>query len=121
MNKKEDIGLIVFFGTEDINATHHFYVDVFGLTLHRDQGICRIYDVEGGGRLGFCQHIKVVKDEKSPIITLVTEDVDGVYKKLKEKGAVIKHPPKENNKFNIYHFFLQDPNGYTLEVQKFLD
>ncbi len=119
MNEK-DQGLIVFLGTKDLEITHRFYHEVIGLSLYKDQGLCRIYAVEGGGKLGFCQHITIIHEEKSPIITLVTEDVDRLYEKLTEKGFTVKHPPKENPKFNIYHFFIEDPNGYTLEIQKFL-
>lgn len=113
-------GLIVFFGTEDLEITHRFYHEIIGLSLYKDQGLCHIYDVEGGGKLGFCEHIKILKDKKSPIITLVVEDVDALYEKLVSNSIVVKHPPKENPKFNIYHFFLEDPNGYTVEIQKFL-
>ena len=29
--------------------------------------------------------------------------------------------PQVNEKYNIYHFFLRDPEGRKLEVQRFLD
>jgi len=119
MNQQGE-GLIAFFGTKDLQTTHEFYHEIIGLPLYKDQGVCRIYNVEGGGKLGFCEHIEIVKVEKSPIITLVVEDVDALYEKLMDNSIVVKHPPKENSNFKIYHFFLEDPNGYTLEVQKFL-
>ncbi len=118
--KQKDQGLIVFFGTKDLNATHQFYQDVLGLSLYKDQGLCRIYNVEGGGKLGFCEHIEIAKSERSPILTLVVEDVDAYYERLIIKSVKVAHPPRENPKFKIYHFFLEDPNGYTLEIQKFL-
>ena len=30
-------------------------------------------------------------------------------------------PPELSEKFNVYGFFLRDPNGYLLEFQTFLD
>jgi len=57
----------------------------------------------------------------SSIITLVTENVDEVYNKLINKGLKIAESPKLNKKFNIYHFFIKDPNGYTIEIQRFLE
>jgi len=42
------------------------------------------------------------------------------YDKLGEAGMKIVKGPEFNKRFNIYHFFLKDPNGYTLEIQKFL-
>jgi hypothetical protein len=59
--------------------------------------------------------------EKTPILTLVTENVDEMYKKITELGVDVPEKPKINQKFNIYHFFLKDPNGYTIEIQKFLN
>ena len=55
------------------------------------------------------------------ILTLVCEDVDGWYDYLQEKGVAIEKAPSFNEKFNIYHIFFRDPNGYLLEIQRFLD
>lgn len=112
-------GLIVFLGTADLEQTDRFYSGL-GFKLFKDQGVCRIYDVPGGGRLGFCTHLPVVRGEKSPIITLLIDDVDGVYNRLLAAG-IRPHPPRVNPKFKVYHFFVSDPNGYWVEVQRFLD
>ncbi|MBY9008807.1 MAG: VOC family protein [Candidatus Lokiarchaeota archaeon] len=52
---------------------------------------------------------------------MVTKEVDEVYHKLVNKGLKIAESPKLNKKFNIYHFFFKDPNGYTIEIQRFLE
>lgn len=114
-------GSIAFFGTTDLERTHQFYSELLGLSLYRDQGLCRIYAVPGGGLLGFCQHMAVTAQDKSPIITLLTEDVDGKYQKLARSGIEVVSKPQANTRFRIYHFFVKDPNGYTVEIQKFLD
>jgi catechol 2,3-dioxygenase-like lactoylglutathione lyase family enzyme len=54
-------------------------------------------------------------------VTLVSEDVDGWYDRLKGRGISIEAKPTLNPTFNIYHFFLRDPDGYLLEVQRFCD
>ncbi|MFX1348016.1 MAG: VOC family protein [Promethearchaeota archaeon] len=72
-------------------------------------------------KLVFCEHMDVIYKEKSPIITFIADNVDETYNKFIKLGLEIKDKPKMNHKFNIYHFFLEDPNGYTLEIQKFLD
>ncbi|WP_425446778.1 VOC family protein [Dethiothermospora halolimnae] len=113
-------GMITFLGTEDLEKTHKFYNGVLGFPLYKDQGLCRIYKVEGGGKVAFCSHIKVLAEEKSPILTFLTDDVDKVYEDLSQAGFDC-HKPKENPKFKIYHLFTKDPNGYSVEVQKFLD
>jgi len=49
------------------------------LTLYKDQGYCLIFNINYQSKIGFCKHISIVYDDKSPIITLVTEEVDEQY------------------------------------------
>ncbi len=123
MRRLSDVwqGSVVFFGAADLEEVHGFYHGCLELPLYKDQGLCRIYEVPGGGLLGFCSHLAVHHAEKSPIITLLTDDVDGMYERLQEHGYTPETKPKHYTKFNIYHFFLKDPNGYTVEIQTFLD
>lgn len=114
-------GVISFFGTDNLEETHKFYNEILDLPLYKDQGVCRIYTVPGGGKIGFCSHMAVTHQGKSPIITLLTDDVDGVYDRLLKADYDIPEPPTENKQFKIYHFFMSDPNGYTVEIQRFLD
>ena len=112
---------ITFFGTEDLIKTSNFYLNILELTLYKDQGVCLIFNINSQSKIGFCENMSVIHNDKSPIITLVTEDVDIFYKKLIKLGLEITEKPKINQRFNIYHFFFKDPNGYTIEIQKFLD
>ncbi len=114
-------GLIPFFGTTNLEATHHFYHDLLGLGVYKDQGLCIIYQVRPGACIGFCTHHPVVPSEFSPMITLLTADVDGVYERLVAAGVKADGLPRVNPRFAIYHFFVRDPNGYKVEVQRFLD
>jgi len=113
-------GLITFFGTRDLEATHYFYAGLLGLELWLDQGLCRIYRVRPGAYLGFCEHMPEVPPEQSPIVCLVTDDVDGRHADLVAAGVPVDGPPRVNPRFGIYHFFSRDPNGYRVEVQRFL-
>lgn len=110
--------LIHFYGSDDLERTHHFYHDILGFELYKDQGACRIYKVNQS-YIGFCSHLQLVFKHKSPLITLVCDDVDVIYQKLVKMDSSIS-PPIVNEQFKIYHFFSKDPNGYTIEVQKFL-
>src|SRR6056297_294318 len=114
-------GMITFLGTHDLKETERFYTQYLCFNLYKDQGKCQIFTVPGGGKIGFCSHIEVNASEKSPIITFVTQEVDAVYKHLLQTGVKIVHKPQKNPYFPIYHFFVTDPNGYTVEIQKFLD
>ena len=111
---------ITFLATLDLPATAEFYERALGLAVALDQGSCRIYRTGGGGFIGFC----IGKGPARPegiIITLVTEDVDGWYEALKEKGVTFDQPPTSNPEYQIYHCFLRDPNGYIVEIQRFDD
>ncbi len=111
---------ITFLGTNNLKKTANFYQNILGLTIYKDQKICLIFNINKYSKIGFCEHIPVIHDDKSPIITLVTEEVNEVYNKLVNKGLTIAESPRLNKKFNIYHFFFKDPNGYTIEIQRFL-
>ena len=111
-------GLIVFMGTGNMEKTHSFYSGLCGLKLYLDQGGCRIYSVEGGGKIGFCSHIKPEGGEA--LLTLVTDRVDEVYETFVKAGVEVDGNPRINEKYGIYHFFAKDPDGHRLEVQKFL-
>lgn len=111
---------IAFYPSQDLEATRAFYQDTLGLALVRDQGVCLIFKVNEGGYVGFCTHLKEMPSS-SFIITLVRDDVDGIYQQLKQQGVKLQEAPKLNEKYQIYHFFAQDPNGYKVEVQRFLE
>jgi catechol 2,3-dioxygenase-like lactoylglutathione lyase family enzyme len=112
---------ITFFYTRDLSATAHFYENMMGLTLSRDQGDCRIYHVTHSAYIGFCQRTTAPEMPEGVIICLVTPDVDTWYRNLIEKGVQFEKPPATNPQYNIYHCFLRDPSGYLIEIQRFLD
>ncbi len=111
---------ITFLYTRDLVATAHFYEQVIGLRLWRDQGACRIYSVAPGALVGFCQRTDAAERHDDIIFTLVTPDVDGWYQALQAKGMVFEKAPQVNSQYNIYHCFLRDPNGYLIEIQRFM-
>jgi catechol 2,3-dioxygenase-like lactoylglutathione lyase family enzyme len=116
---------ITFLYTRDLQTTARFYEEVLGLPLALDQGTCRIYWVSGDGYLGFCRRAEAVEQPSgSPpgvIFTIVTDEVDEWYSQLSQRGVVFEKPPALNPQYNIYHCFLRDPNGYLIEIQRFLD
>jgi catechol 2,3-dioxygenase-like lactoylglutathione lyase family enzyme len=116
---------ITFLYTRDLGETASFYEDVMGLPLKLDQGSCRIYQTSQDGYLGFCRRDEAPEapsrsSANDLILTLVTPDVDVWYERLSEQGVVFEKPPAVNPNYNIYHCFLRDPNGYLIEIQRFL-
>ena len=63
----------------------------------------------------------MAEDESPVILTLVSQEVDAWYEYLAAKGAEVTQRPVLNERYNIYHFFVRDPDGYLVEVQRFLD
>jgi catechol 2,3-dioxygenase-like lactoylglutathione lyase family enzyme len=112
---------ITFLYTPDLASTAQFYEGIMGLELALDQGTCRIYHTAPNAYLGFCERADMVADADHIIFTLVTPDVDGWYQMLLKKGVAFEKPPALNPRYQIYHCFLRDPNGYLIEIQRFED
>ncbi|MGQ9548547.1 MAG: VOC family protein [Roseiflexus sp.] len=114
---------VTFIYVRDLRVSATFYENLLGLPLMLDQGSCRIYRVVGDAFLGICQRREAVDPLPSGalILTLVTNDVDGWHRYLAESGVVVEKPPQYNSAYNIYHCFLRDPDGYLVEIQRFLD
>ena len=112
--------LITFVYTVDMARSARFYESILGLPLAVDQGSCRIYRVlDRQAYLGLCQRDGAPEAATGIIITLVTEDVDGWYERITSRGWECEHRPRRNDEYKIYHFFLRDPSGYLIEIQRF--
>ena len=116
---------ITFLYTRDLRVTAHFYETVLGLSLVLDQGACRIYRIAVDAYLGVCERddapVQPTDGSSNVIFTLVTQDVDAWYRYLGAQGVVFEKRPALNERYGIYHCFLRDPNGYLIEIQRFLD
>jgi catechol 2,3-dioxygenase-like lactoylglutathione lyase family enzyme len=112
---------VTFLYTSDLEKTAGFYENTLGLSLVLDQGVCRIYRASGDAFLGFCQHLEAAERPEGVILTLVSQEVDQWHQYLLERDVPIEKAPALYPKFNIYHLFLRDPNGYLIEIQRFLD
>lgn len=110
---------ITFLHTQDLAETRKFYAEILALPLVRDQGSCLIFKVTETAFLGFCVHIEPVPPGRKVILTLVSDEVDSWYAALKANGQQVIDPPKYHPDYQIYHFFIPDPNGYWIEIQKF--
>lgn len=117
---------ITFIYTENLEQSARFYEQMMSLTLWLDQGSCRIYRLSSSSFLGICKAIETSKgkivagDQSNIIITIVTPEVDEWYAYLRAKGVQLLSSPMINAHYKIYHFFVRDPNGYVIEIQRFL-
>jgi catechol 2,3-dioxygenase-like lactoylglutathione lyase family enzyme len=111
---------ITFLYTRSLATTAPFYEDILGLTLVLDQSGCRIYRVSPDGYVGVCER-ENAQPPVGVVFTLVTSQVDEWYEYLTARGVTFEKMPAINTRDNIYHCFLRDPNGYLIEIQRFLD
>jgi catechol 2,3-dioxygenase-like lactoylglutathione lyase family enzyme len=118
---------VTFLYVRDLAASERFYGDTLGLELVLNQGLARIYRIgQGNAFLGICLSSTVQQappPDRAPlgvIVTFVTEDVDGAYAELGAKGVAFEKAPATNATYDIYNCFFRDPDGYLLEIQKFL-
>ncbi len=114
-------GLVVFIYVDDLERSSGFYREVLGLPLVLDQVHCRIYKVSDGGYLGICTSAERSTSPEGVIVTLVRDDVDEYCARLAAAGVVFEKAPQLYEKFDIYHAFLRDPDGYLIEIQRFND
>lgn len=118
--------LVSFRPVRDLAASRDFYERDLGLALVRDQGACLIFRVSPGGYLGVCQAGYDGRDDPLPhddrwIETIVIDDVEALHRRLLAYGAEVDGPPRHNARFGITQFFVRDPDGYRVEVQRFDD
>ena len=113
-------GMLPFYGVEDLEAVKNLYHGILGFEIAVHQGTCIVFKMCEGGYLGFCTHMEKVQNPKSVMISVLTDDVDGVSKHLEENGFEAWQKPGVYAKFNIYQAFHTDVSGYTLEIMKFL-
>jgi lactoylglutathione lyase len=116
-------GLITFLYYKDLPKVARFYEDVLGLELVKDQGFAKIYKVAGQAFLGIVDETRGYH-KANPIkpveITMVVSDVDAWYDRIRSKGVETINEPHHIEAVNIRAFLLQDPEGYVIEIQKFL-
>ncbi len=118
-------GQITWVYTEALDTAAGFYRDVLQLPVLRDAGSALIFETAPGARLGLCEAFDGrVVEPKGGMITLLVSDrsaVDDWYGRVMASGVSVRGVPEVLAKFGIYSFFCEDPNGYVIEVQCFLD
>lgn len=108
---------IIFLSTTNREEVVEFYKTRFGMTVWIEQEDCTILR-EDNLILGFCQRESA---DTCGIITFwvgSNKEVDALHAKHVD---IAEGEPQVNEKYNIYHFFLRDPEGRRLEIQRFLD
>ncbi|UCD17992.1 MAG: nitroreductase family protein [Candidatus Zixiibacteriota bacterium] len=106
---------IVFFKTGRLEELTDFYVNRLNCRVWLNQEDCIIIKADNL-LLGFCQRDEVDREGVLTFFSDSREDVDRAYERLKETAQSL---PQVNDKYHIYHFFANDPEGRKLEFQCF--
>ena len=115
---------ITFLYYHELEPMDRFYRDVIGLELVEDQRWAKIYSIGRGAFLGIVSGEKGFhrpRDENAVLVTLIVDDVLAWYDYLEKRGVKLLTEVKEVEEIQVRVFFLEDPGGYTLEIQQFLN
>jgi len=116
-------GLITFLYYKDLKKVAKFYEEVMGFKLTIDQGWAKIYRVTGGAHVGLVDERRGYHragPTKPVMLTVVVPDVDAWYQYLRGKGVKTLNEPHNVEELGLRAFLLEDPEGYVIEIQKFL-
>jgi catechol 2,3-dioxygenase-like lactoylglutathione lyase family enzyme len=114
---------ITFLYYKDLTAAQHFYEEIMGFELAEDQGWAKIYRVSGNAFVGLVDETRgslKVQENSAVMLTLVSDDVRGWYEYLREKDVEFVREFGISEEIQIEYFFIRDPGGYIIEIEKFL-
>ncbi|UTF53129.1 VOC family protein [Natronosalvus rutilus] len=106
---------IVFFGTESLEPIVDFYVAEIGAERWLEQPDCTILTYDNL-LIGFCARENADMDGTITFVFDTVNEVDAMYDRLTDRAL---GEPVENDRYRIYQFFAEDPDGRTLEFQTF--
>ncbi|KTG10077.1 glyoxalase [Haloprofundus marisrubri] len=107
---------IVFFGTENHEAVVEFYTETVGAEVWLEQADCTVLK-HGNLLFGFCDRDTT---DDCGILTFVYDSREEVDAMADAVGDAAREEPHENETYDIYQFFADDPDGRTAEFQAFL-
>lgn len=117
-------GTITFFYYEDLAAASRFYEDLLQLPITMNEDWVKIFRITSTSSVGIVQNgrgFHEVSADKPAMLSMVTNDVDAWYARLREADVLIRSelpPPdkeREAGKAPVRGFVVEDPGGYTIE------
>lgn len=119
-------GQVTFLYYKDLAAPRKFYGEVLGLTPYFETEWVTLFHTATGATIGL---VKAPNSRATPavkrsvvMVSLVTDDVAGWYRKLKLNGSVrIVKALYDHPAVPIRAFEVEDPAGYPVEFFQWLD
>lgn len=124
MHQNKVCSQITFLYYDDLTPVDRFYREIMGFELVEDQEWAKIYSIGGNAFVGIVSGEKGFhkpQEKNAVLVTLVVDDARRWYEYLRGAGVRLLTELKEMEGIQIRGFFLQDPGGYSLEVQQFLN
>ena len=126
-------GSITFLYSSRFATSRKFYEEDLGLRVRCDRGAVVFYALPGrGASLGIvkegvsaaanppCSTATAGRD--SVMVCLLTDDVDSCFRHITMQGrCTVEQAPKRIERFGIYNALVRDPDGYLVEIQRFLN
>ena len=115
---------ITFFYYDDIEPAGEFYEKTLGFELVEDQKWAKIYRIHGNAYVGVVdgkKGFRQTQESSAVLLTVLVNDVDAWYERLKGKGVPILAEIETHEDIKVRCFFAQDPGGYALEFQRFMN
>jgi uncharacterized glyoxalase superfamily protein PhnB len=116
-------GSITFFYYLDLVKAKKFYEEVMGFKKVIDIPLAKVFKVHGNNHLrlvaGTTRYLKPA-DDKPVMLSWFSEDIEGWYKHLIEKGVEVEQPPTKQSYLEMKTMLFRDPEGYLLEVLQWL-
>ena len=108
-----------FYPAKSLSETVRFYTEIIGLTAVMDEERQCVF-ASPKGNIGFVDYGDGILAEGHICISFNCESreaVDAEYARIKKLGYPVRTAPAKHPSFPVYSFFLEDPNGYTVEFQ----
>jgi len=123
MKAKSQITFLYYY---DLAVPSEFYEDVMGFEMVEDQGTAKIFRVSGNAYLGIVNQktgFHKAQPKNAVLVTLLVKDMEQWYGYLTGKGAkVVREPELKGDSIHSHRrFVIEDPGGYTIEIQQFLN
>ncbi len=119
-------GQVTFLYYDDLAAPRKFYGEVLGLVPYLDNDWVTLFHTASGATIGLVKspnnHAGPATKRAVVMVSLVTDDVEGWYRKLRRNGTVrIVKAPDDHPGVPIRAFEVEDPAGYPVEFFQWLD
>ena len=109
----------------ELGPADHFYGEVLGLERSYQDDWVHLYRTTATSYVGVVKQgpgaFHKVQAENAVMVSLVTADVDAVYKRIQQHHDVeIVRPLHNDESAPIRAFIMRDPGGYTVEIFQWL-